>query len=167
MHRRYLVIVNTSVTQAARITDVATITGTRALDRTRIEYHYVAADGTDGGCMLIGMEIGDLPHPCNQLRTIAVKRHDICLICRELTTDRYLTATSLIQDGHLRVITKLGQTVYKDNTYILDECVVSNLTIGNVVLDILNTTVVTRHYVVERHVPRTGMFPYPTRQSKF
>ena len=166
MHRRYLVTVNASVIQTARTTDVTIITDTHVLDRTRIEYHHVAADGTDSGCMLIGIEIGDLLHPRNQLRTMAVKRHDVCLMCRELITDKHLAATGLIQDRHLHTITELGQTVYKDNIHILNESVVPDFIIGNVVLDILNATVVTHRYIMKRHMPQTGMFPYSARQSK-
>ena len=77
MYRRVLVTVDTSVVQTTRTTNVTIVANADILDRAGIEYHYMAADRTGSGSMLIGIEIGNFLHPHNQLRTVTVQRHDI------------------------------------------------------------------------------------------
>ena len=106
MYRSYLITVDASVVQTARTANVAIVTDTHILDRTGVEYHDMITDRTDSRSMLIGIEICYFLHPCNQLRTMAVKRHDISLMSGKFITDKNLTATRFVQNGYLYTITK-------------------------------------------------------------
>lgn len=167
MYRRVLVTVDTSVVQTTRTTNVAIVANADILDRAGIEYHYMAADRTGSRSMLIGIEIGNFLHPRNQLRTVTVQRHDIGLMSRKFVTDKHFAPTGLVQDRHFHTVTEPGQSVYKNNVYILNESIMPYFIIGNVVLDILDAAIITHRYIVKRYMPQTGMFLYSTRQSKF
>ena len=142
MYRRVLVTVDTSVVQTARTTNVAIVANADILDRTGIKYHYMAADRTGSGGMLIGIEIGNFLHPRNQLRTVTVQRHDISLMGRKFVTDKYFAPAGLVQYRHFHTVTELGQSVYKNNVYILNESIMPYFIIGNVVLDILDAAII-------------------------
>lgn len=167
MYRCYFVTVDTAVVQATCTANVAVVADTHVFDRTGIEYHYMAADRTDSGGMLIGVEIGNFLHPRNQLRAVTVKCHDIGLVGGEFIADKHFTAACLVQHRHLYAVTELGQPVYEDNIHILDEGIVSDFIIGNIVLDILNAAVIAHCYIMECYVPQAGMFLYSARQGKF
>ncbi len=167
MYRRVLVTVDTSVVQTTRTTNVAIVANADILDRTGVEYHDMITDRTGSGGMLIGIEICYFLHPRNQLRTVTVQRHDISLMGRKFVTDKYFAPAGLVQYRHFHTVTEPGQSVYKNNVYILNESIMPYFIIGNVVLDILDAAIITHRYIVKRYMPQTGMFLYSTRQSKF
>lgn len=86
---------------------------------------------------------------------------------RKFVTDKHFAPTSLVQDRHFHTVTEPGQSVYKNNVYILDKSIMPYFIIGNVVLDILDAAIITHRYIVKRYMPQTGMLLYSTRQSKF
>ena len=90
---------------------------------------------------------------------------EACLL--EFIINQHLTASRLIQDRHFYPVTELRHTVYQNNIHILNEGVMPYFIIGNVVLDILNATVISHRYIMQRHMPQTGMLPDSSRQHKF
>ena len=63
-------------------------------------------------------------------------------------------------------ITEFTQSVHQDDVYILNECVMPDLIISNVVLDVLNATVIPHRDIVECYMTQTGMFFNSTRQCE-
>ena len=124
-------------------------------------------DASYSRSMFVGIKIRDFLHPCNQLRAMAVKRQNIGLVCGEFIINQHLTASRLIQDRHFYPVTELRHTVYQNNIHILNKGVMPYFIIGNIVLDILNTTVISHRYIMQRHMPQTGMLPDSSRQHKF
>ncbi len=167
VYRRHLVAVDASVIQTACTTDAAIITDAHILYGTGVQYHYMVPDASYSRSMFVGIKIRDFLHPCNQLRTMAVKRQNIGLVCGEFITNQYLTASCFIQNRHFYPVAKLRHTVYQNNIHILNKGVMPYFIIGNIVLDILNTTVISHRYIMQRHMPQTGMLPDSSRQHKF
>ena len=167
VYRRHLVAVDASVIQTACTTDAAIITDAHILYGTGVQYHYMVPDASYSRSMFVGIKIRDFLHPCNQLRAMAVKRQNIGLVCGEFIINQHLTASRLIQDRHFYPVTELRHTVYQNNIHILNEGVMPYFIIGNVVLDILNATVISHRYIMQRHMPQTGMLPDSSRQHKF
>ena len=167
VYRRHLVAVDASVIQTACTTDAAIITDAHILYGTGVQYHYMIPDASYSRSMFVGIKIRDFLHPCNQLRAMAVKRQNIGLVCGEFIINQHLTASRLIQDRHFYPVTELRHTVYQNNIHILNEGVMPYFIIGNVVLDILNATVISHRYIMQRHMPQTGMLPDSSRQHKF
>ena len=56
--------------------------------------------------------------------------------------------------------------IHQDDIYILDKGIMPYLIIGNVILYILNVAVVAHRYIVQSSIIQSGMFFYPSRQSK-
>ena len=98
---------------------------------------------------------------------MAVKRQYIGLVCRKLIINQHLAASRFIQNRYLHPVPELRHTVYQNDVHILDEGVMPDFIIGNVVLDILNATVISHRYIMKRHMPQAGMLLDSSRQHKF
>ena len=166
VYRCFRITINATIIKTTSSADVTIVSDTYILDRTCIEYHHMIADSTYRRGMLIGVEVCYRLHPANQFRTVAVKRQDISLMRRKFIIDKYFTPTGFIQYGYFYPITEFTQSVHQDDVYILNECVMPNLIISNVVLDVLNATVIPHRDIVECYMTQTGMFFNSTRQCE-
>lgn len=91
-------------------------------------------------------------HTLNELRTMTVKCHNICLMCRKTVMNHNLTTSCFIQDRHLYPISKTRFPVYQNNIHILDKCICPNLIVSNVILYIFNATVISHCHIMQSHI---------------
>lgn len=113
VHRCQLIAVDAPVVQTARPADAAIISNAHILNGTGVQYHHMIPDAAYSGSMLIGIKISDFLHPCNQFRTMAVKRQYIGLVCRKLIINQHLAASRFIQNRYLHPVPELRHTVYQ------------------------------------------------------
>lgn len=166
MHRGRLVTVDAPIVQTARPADPAEIPDTHILDRTGIENHHMVADGSHRGSVFIGIIVCNLFHPADQFRTMPVKSQDIGLMGREFVVNQHFTTSRLVQYGSFYSVAKLSQAVHQDDIYILNESIVSYLIVGNVVLDVLDTAIITNSHIMQGDMSQAGMFLIPPGRIK-
>ena len=126
----------------------------------------MTTDGSYRRSMFAGIIIGNLFQTGSQFGPVAVECHDVSQVSRQLVIDNHLTTTRLIQYRHLHPITELRYPVHQQDIHIFDKRIVPDFVIGNIILDILDTAVISYRHVMQRHVPQTGMLAYTSRQRK-
>ena len=89
---------------------------------------------------------------------MSIQSHYISLMSRQLIINKHLAPSGFIENGNFHAITKLRNFVDHNDINILDECIITNIIIGNVILNIFNATVITHSYIVESHMPKSRMF---------
>ena len=167
VYRSSLVTVDTTVIETASTNDSGMAANAYVLDRTCIHNRHMVAYRPHCRSVLIGIEFCYLFQPGNEFGTVAVKCHDISQMRRQLIVDKYLAATGFVEDRDLDTVSETRKAVDEDDIHILNERVVPNLVVGNVVLHVLNATVVTHSDVVQCHVTQSRMLANAARQCKF
>ena len=88
---------------------------------------------------------------------MSIQSHYISLMSRQLIINKHLAPSCFIENGNFHAITKLRNPVDHNDINILDECIITNIIIGNVILNIFNATVITHSYIVEGYMPKSRM----------
>ena len=86
---------------------------------------------------------------------------------RKFIIDKYFATSCFIQYGNFYPVSESRTAFYKDDIDIFNKCPVTNLVVSNIVLNILNTTIIAHCHIVQRNMAQTGVFLNSTRQSKF
>ena len=76
---------------------------------------------------------------------------------RHAVMDGDLAAARLIEDSNFHAVAERGGTITQDDIDILDEAVVGDVIVGNVVLNVLDATVIADGDIVERGAEDAGM----------
>ena len=158
MYRCCFVTVHRTVLQTADSFDFTIITHTNILDITRIDNGDMTSDttGLRGPC--VGIIQNHLLHPADQLRPMAIERHEISLMCRKIVVDIHFTSSCFVQNGHFYPIAETAFTVDQNDIHILDKRMIANLIIGYIVLDVFNQAIVADRHLVQGDMTQTGMF---------
>lgn len=85
---------------------------------------------------------------------------------REFVVNQHFTTSRLVQYGSFYSVTKLSQAVHQDDIYILNESIVSYFIVGNVVLDVLDTAIITNSHIMQGDMSQAGMFLIPPGRIK-
>ena len=157
MYRSRFVAINTSVGQTARPADIRIVADTHVLDGTGIDNGHMRADSPRARSVFVGVIVRYLLQSGYQLGTVAIEGHDVSLMGRELVVDRNFAASGLVENRNLHAVAERGLAIDHNHVHVFNERVATNLVIGYVVLNVLNTAVVAHGDVVERHVAQTGV----------
>ena len=108
----------------------------------------MAADGTHCRSMFVGIIICNLLQTGGQFGTMAIERHDVGKMGRQLVCYQHFAPASFIQYGYLYPITELRHTVHQQDIYILNKSIMPYFIVGNIVLDIFNTAIIPHCHIM-------------------
>ena len=157
VYRGGLVAVDTAIAQAGCPADVTAVANAHVKDGTGVDNLHFVANAADIRGVLVGIEVNNAAHTGYQLGTVAIEGHDVSLMGRELVVDRNFAASGLVENRNLHAVAERGLAIDHNHVHVFNERVATNLVIGYVVLNVLNTAVVAHGDVVERHVAQTGV----------
>ena len=146
------ITVNTTVLQSASSLYFTIVTDTHIFNISRIDNRNVRTYRSSIRSMFVCISLNQRFHTLNELRTMTVKCHNICLMCRKTVMNHNLTTSCFIQDRHLYPISKTRFPVYQNNIHILDKCICPNLIVSNVILYIFNATVISHCHIMQSHI---------------
>ena len=164
--RCLLTTVDTAVGQATDTRDGSIITHTHILDGAAIYNSDMSSEGSTISGMLVAIIVGNLLHPCRQLRTVAIESHDISLMRREFIVDGHFTPARFIQHSHLYPIAKTGETIHQQHIHMLNARMSTDIVVGNVVLHMLNAAVITYSDIMECGMTDSCMLLHASRQGE-
>ena len=81
---------------------------------------------------------------------MAVESLEVGLVGRHAVVDGHLAAARLVEHGHVDAVAERCRTIAEDDVHILDETVIADVVVGDIVLDVLDTAVITDGHIVER-----------------
>ena len=87
-------------------------------------------------------------------------------LCCQVFVNGHLATARFVQNAHLYAITKRGFAVHHDDVHVLQETIISHIVVGNVVFDVLNTTIVAQRHIVQTCVENARMFVDATRKGE-
>ena len=80
---------------------------------------------------------------------MAVDRHEVGLVRRELVVAQHLTPARLIEDGDLDAVAEGRLSVDEDGIDVADEGLFADGVVGDIVIDVLDAAVVTNLDIVQ------------------
>ena len=91
----------------------------------------------------------------------------ISLMRRQFIINQHLASAGFVQNGYLYTVTESSQLIYQDYIYIFNEGIAPYFIVSNVVLDILNATVIPHRYIMQCCITQSRVFLHTSRQCKF
>lgn len=160
------VAVDAAVLQARSTLDLAAVADPDVLDIAGVDDGDSLADGTDGGLDGVDVSPDEPAHPLDELGTMPVKGHYVCLLGGEPVVDHDFAAAGLVEDRDFHSVAERGLAVAEDDIDIFDESIGADAIIGNIIVNPLYAAVVADFDIVKRNMVQTGVLLHASGEGK-
>ena len=121
------------------------------------------SDGAPHGSLLCGTLGSKLLEFIDEQGPMAVESLEVGFVGGEAVVDGNLAPSSLVEDSHFYAVAETGRSVAKDDVDVLDEAVVLDVIVRDVVLDVLNATVIADGDIMQRGMEDAGVLVHSSR----
>ena len=124
----------------------------------------MAAYSTALACLTFSVCINEVVHTAYKFGAVAIEREYIGKRGGEAVKDRYLSTAAFIHHRHTHSVAESCFPVHKNRVDVFYAGVIANVVVGNIVMDIIQMTIIAYGAVVNHRVPYTRMYFHPARE---